>query len=273
MTCFVRYLICRQKTENLLIDKGQFISCRSARGSINDPFQLQCARFLSDLLTFIFTKGSLSKNQTTDPSVPLEQADNQILLFKTNITQFKLPVAQTSFSRRHNLLFFQVSRPRIESSSGGIKIVLNQLSGVHWETGGPNISMVSRTSDRWSRNEFTDTLRIRASSALHLLKHTKKKLDMTSTAWPSDEGWGGAKQRFLTQTACSRTPTDVCWCRLSSARGPATESAERRRPHGTTGRERPESCRRVKEDRRSSRVSDRHNIYNILNWIIQTVKS
>lgn len=46
---------------------------------------------------------------------------------------------------------------------------------LHCETGGPNISMVSRTSDRWSRNEFTDTLRIRASSALHFLKHTKNK--------------------------------------------------------------------------------------------------
>lgn len=41
----------------------------------------------------------------------------------------------------------------------------------HGATGGPNISIVSITSDRWSRNELTDTLRIRASSALHLLKH------------------------------------------------------------------------------------------------------
>lgn len=44
----------------------------------------------------------------------------------------------------------------------------------HRETGGPNISMVSRTSERWSRNEFTDTLRIRASSARHLLKHNHR---------------------------------------------------------------------------------------------------
>lgn len=41
----------------------------------------------------------------------------------------------------------------------------------HWDTGGPNISMVSRTRERWSRNELTETLRIRASSARHLLKH------------------------------------------------------------------------------------------------------
>lgn len=52
---------------------------------------------------------------------------------------------------------------------------------LHWETGGPNISMVSKTSDRWSRNEFTDTLRIRASSALHLLKHSDAEVKKTAT--------------------------------------------------------------------------------------------
>lgn len=38
------------------------------------------------------------------------------------------------------------------------------------ETVDPNISIVSSTSDKWSINEFTDTRRIRASSADHLLK-------------------------------------------------------------------------------------------------------
>lgn len=47
----------------------------------------------------------------------------------------------------------------------------------HWEIGGPNISMVSRTRERWSRKEFTDTLRIRASSACHLLKQSSSLKD------------------------------------------------------------------------------------------------
>lgn len=37
--------------------------------------------------------------------------------------------------------------------------------------------MVSNTSERWSRKEFTDTLRIRASSALHLLKQFSRTWD------------------------------------------------------------------------------------------------
>ena len=37
--------------------------------------------------------------------------------------------------------------------------------------------MVSATSARWSRNELTDTRRIRASSALHLLQHTENDRD------------------------------------------------------------------------------------------------
>lgn len=47
----------------------------------------------------------------------------------------------------------------------------------HWEIGGPNISMVSRTRERWSRKELTDTLRIRASSARHLLKQSSSLKD------------------------------------------------------------------------------------------------
>ena len=66
--------------------------------------------------------------------------------------------------------------PRVDSTWRMKDLFSPEISvRLHCETGGPNISMVSRTSDRWSRNEFTDTLRIRASSALHLLKHTKKK--------------------------------------------------------------------------------------------------
>lgn len=105
--------------------------------------------------------------------------------------------------------------------------------------------MVSSTSDRWSRNEFTDTLRMRASSALHLLKHTKESVQrMAALLVTLNYIWNV----FLTLITCCRTPRAVCWCRPSSALCPGPESAERWWPPATKGRERPESCTEVKED-------------------------
>lgn len=98
-------------------------------------------------------------------------------------------VAQTSVFSRHGFNSFS-SRCWPETPRGGRQDPNSPESPVrlHWVTGGPNISMVSRTSARWSRNELTDTLRIRASSALHLLKHTKKR-SSTDAADTETAGW------------------------------------------------------------------------------------
>lgn len=66
----------------------------------------------------------------------------------------------------------------LRTGSGQTRIVSSQTdlcdvrvqSGSSQGIGPPNFSMVSRTNCRWSRKEVTDTRRIRASSALHLLK-------------------------------------------------------------------------------------------------------
>lgn len=52
---------------------------------------------------------------------------------------------------------------------------------------------------------------------------------------------------FLTRTTCCQTLLTLCWCLLFSVLGPETESAERWQHHETTGRERPESCRRSRK--------------------------
>lgn len=52
----------------------------------------------------------------------------------------------------------------------GHHVIVEQLCVcVVTETGGPKASMVSITRERWSINDPTETRRIRASSALHLL--------------------------------------------------------------------------------------------------------
>lgn len=82
--------------------------------------------------------------------------------------------------------------------------------------------------------------------------HEEEKFNRRRRHWDGGMKAEEVRRRFLTQTACCRTPPALCWCRLSSARGPATGSAERRRPRGTTGRERPESCGTVKEHIKST---------------------
>lgn len=109
------------------------------------------------------------------------------------------------------------------------------------ETGGPNISMVSSTSDKWSINEVTDTRRIRASSALHLLKHRDDRVQRMAGLF-SFRYNDHIPTVFLTQITCCRTPRAVCWCRLSSAPGPGPESAEQWWPPAKKGREHPENC-------------------------------
>lgn len=110
------------------------------------------------------------------------------------------------------------------------------------KTGGPNISIVSSTSDKWSINEVTDTRRIRASSALHLLKGRDGWVQ--HVAWLSNDFRHNAHipTASLTQITCCRTPRAVCWCRLSSAPGPGRESARQWWPPATKERERPENC-------------------------------
>lgn len=112
-----------------------------------------------------------------------------------------------------------------------------------WETGGPNISMVSRTSDKWSINEVTDTRRIRASSALHLLKHRDDMIQHMAELF-SFRYIDHVPTVFLTRTTCCRTPRAACWCRLSSAPGPGPESAEQWWPPARKGREHPENWKR-----------------------------
>lgn len=108
--------------------------------------------------------------------------------------------------------------------------------------GAPNFSMVSTTSCRWSRKEQTDTRRIRASSALHLLK---QKHVRTCRGGRKREAGG----RSLTRTRCCRSHSGVCWSRLSSALCLETGSSGRWWPREATGTGRPGSCREVKEKR------------------------
>lgn len=123
---------------------------------------------------------------------------------------------------------------------------------IHSETGGPNISIVSRTRERWSRKEFTDTRRMRASSACHLLKH-KERNSLTGTikCWMFKE----EQNLFHTQKACCLTAWAVFLCHLSSAPYPATENAGRWQPLGMMGREHPERCKGVKDKYLTSSVS------------------
>lgn len=53
------------------------------------------------------------------------------------------------------------------------RMAIDALKSGHCNTGGPKVSMVSMTRDRWSRNDPTDTRNIRASSAPHLTDNVR----------------------------------------------------------------------------------------------------
>lgn len=86
---------------------------------------------------------------------------------KSNINTTREKMQLLTFSSQINS-FDVTLMGTFSSTKPTFKQVLRHVKH-HWETGGPNISMVSRTRERWSRNELTDTRRIRASSARHLL--------------------------------------------------------------------------------------------------------
>ncbi len=140
MTRFVRYLICRQETKYSQIPASRMkrfsefllenirwwnttTSCRSAGGSMDDSFELQYSRHLSDLLPFIFTV-------KTKPPTPQRHLNRQPIRFyclNRRWTQFKLPVDQISLSTWSQPVLLPGVAP--ENSSRGSKVVLNQLSG------------------------------------------------------------------------------------------------------------------------------------------------
>lgn len=160
---------------------------------------------------------------------------------ESNINTMREKMQLLIFSSQINSSGFDVTlMGTFSSTKPTFKQVLRYVK-YHWETGGPNISMVSRTRERWSRNELTDTRRIRASSARHLLKQAEQQYSKGHRRVYSSRR---NKNAFLTQKGCCQTVLAPFRCHLSSAPCLVTANAGRWRPHGRMERERPESCKK-----------------------------
>lgn len=242
MTCFVQDLICKDMKQKIFAsDKLQ----PERMKGFWSWSEIQFRWYLSDLsvTTSLFPLTEVVKIKTTNYSqtigslVPLNESDIRFSCLKQ--TQFKLPVLGVTpcFSARVGSLWRM--RGSIQSWNICQASLWNRrskhLHGLQNER-----QMIQEWIHRHSEDPsfictpFPET-------------HEEKVQQQTSTLWLSEKGGGELKPCFLTQTACCQTLWAVCGCRLSSALGPETASAERSRPHETTGRERPESCTRVKE--------------------------